>query len=166
VFLDPPGQRLNRIASRWRLAGRGCGRLPGTREIATRGASVCRATSMLAVIFASLPEGIVRAALRCPVLQRTGALGASGGSAEVLDSVQQAVQGRLVGPGAPQHRRIAHDAHLRVIEDAPHPGTRGTADGDHVGTIGHVPRLRHSCREPPEGVSCLHPFRVGRPVVA
>jgi len=60
-----------RITSRWRLAGLGC-RLPGTREIAAPGASICRATSMLAVIFASLPEGIVRAALRCPVFQRTG----------------------------------------------------------------------------------------------
>jgi len=84
---------------------------------------------------------------------------------EVCDSSQQAVQGRLVGAGAPQHRRIAHHAHLRVVEDAPHPGTRDTADGDHIGTIGYFCGLCHFCREPLDGVSCLHPFRVCRPVV-
>ena len=85
---------------------------------------------------------------------------------EVLDSPQEAVQGRLVGSGAPQHRGIAHHAHLRVVEDTAHPGTRDTTDGDDIGAIGHVSRLCHSCREPPDGVSCLHPFRVRRPVVA
>jgi hypothetical protein len=120
---------------------------------------------------------LVGAPLRCPVLQRAGSPRASGRprrfpvdvkefEPEVLDSPQQAVQGRLVGSGAAQHRRIAHHADLRVVEDAPHPGTRDTADGDHVGAIGHVSRDCHSCREPPEGVSCLHPFRVCRPVAA
>jgi hypothetical protein len=85
---------------------------------------------------------------------------------EVLDSPQEAVQGRLVGSGTPQHRRIAYHAYLRVFEDTPHPGTRDTADGDHIGAIGHISRLCHSFREPPGGVSCLHPFRVRRPVVA
>lgn len=85
---------------------------------------------------------------------------------EIFDSSQQAVQGRLVGPCAPQNRRIAHHAHLRVVEDAPHPGTRDTADGDHIGTVGHICRLCHLCRKPLDGVSCLHPFRVCLPVVA
>ena len=45
---------------------------------------------------------------------------------EILDSPQQAVQGRLVGSGAPQHRRIAHHAHLCVVEGGPYPRTRDT----------------------------------------
>jgi hypothetical protein len=85
---------------------------------------------------------------------------------KVLDSVEEAVQGGLVGSGAPQHRRIAHGAHLRVVEGCPHPGTSDTAEGDHVGTVGYISRRRHSCREPPDGVSCPHPLRVCRSVVA
>jgi hypothetical protein len=60
---------------------------------------------------------------------------------EVLDSPQEAVQGRLVGSGAPQHRRIARRAHRHVVEGCPHPGTRDTANGDHVGAIGHLPDI-------------------------
>ena len=85
---------------------------------------------------------------------------------EVLDPVEQAVQGGLVGSGGPQHRRITHHAHRRVVEGGPHPRTRGTADGDHVSAIGYFPGLRHCYREPPDRVSCPHPFRVCRPVVA
>ena len=44
-----------RIASRWRRAVLGCGGPCGTREIAAPGAAASRATSMSAVIFASLP---------------------------------------------------------------------------------------------------------------
>jgi len=122
----------------------------------------------------SSPKGIVRAALRCPVLHRTGLprvscrfgrfpVDVEEFEPEVPDSLQQAVQGRLVGPGTPQHRRIAHHAHLRVVEERPHPWTRGTADGDHVSAVGYSSRLRHSCREPPDGVSCPHPFPTGLP---
>jgi len=60
---------------------------------------------------------------------------------EVLDSPQEAVQGRLVGSGAPQHCRIARRAHRHVAEDCPHPGTRDTANGDHVCATGHLPCL-------------------------
>jgi hypothetical protein len=81
---------------------------------------------------------------------------------EVLDSPQEAVQGGLVGSGAPQHRRIAHRAQLRVVEGCPHPGTSDTAEGDHIGSVGHISRIGHSCREPLDGVSCPHPFRVCR----
>jgi hypothetical protein len=54
---------------------------------------------------------------------------------EVLDSPQEAVEGRLAGFSAPQHRRIAHHSHLRVVEGCPHPGTRGPANGDHTRTV-------------------------------
>ena len=37
-------------------------------------------------------------------------------------------------------RRI-WDLGLEVIEERPHPGTRDTADGDHVGAIGHLSDL-------------------------
>jgi len=125
----------------------------------------------------AIPEPIVRAALRCPVLRRTGSPGASRRfrrfevdveefEPEVLDSPQKAVQGRLVGSGAPKHRGIARHAHLRVIEERPHPWTRGTANGDHVGAIGYLSITHHLHREPPNRVGCLHPFRVRRPALA
>jgi uncharacterized membrane protein len=60
---------------------------------------------------------------------------------EVLDSPEEAVQGRLVGSGAPQHRRISHSAHLHVAEGCPHRGARDTANSDHVGAVDHFPRL-------------------------
>ena len=125
----------------------------------------------------AIPEPIVRAALRCPVLRRTGSPGASRRfrrfkvdveefDPEVLDSPQKAVQGRLVGSGAPKHRGIARHAHLRVIEERPHPWTCGTANGDHVGAIGYLSITHHLRREPPDRVGCLHPFRVRRPALA
>jgi hypothetical protein len=124
------------------------------------------------------PVDVVPAALQCSaVLQRAGSPRASCRfrrfpvdieefEPEILDSPQQAVQGRLVGSGAPQHRRTAHHAHLRVVEGGPHPRTGDTADGDHVSAIGYFSGLRHCYREPPDRVSCPHPFRVRRSVVA
>jgi hypothetical protein len=65
---------------------------------------------------------------------------------KVLDSVEQAVQGRLVGASAPHDRRIAHDAHLHIVEGRPHPGTRDTANGDHAGATGYFSRFHHLLR--------------------
>ena len=70
------------------------------------------------------------------------------------------MQGRLVGPGAPQHRRIARHAHRHVVEGCPHRGTRDTANGDRVCAIGHFSGLHHLHRQSPDRVSCHHPVRV------
>ena len=164
-----------KTASRRPLAGRGRGVPPGTREIVAPGAPNWRAvqcgpsfrlTSLKHRSYSAVASWPAAAGSSCASGRfRRFPVDVDEFEPEVLDSPQQAVQGRLVGSGAPQHCRIAHHAHLRVVEDTPHPGTRDTTDGDDVGTIGHISRLCHSCREPPDGVSCLHPFRVGRPVV-
>ena len=98
----------------------------GPREITAPGASGCRAASTLAVISPHFPGCMVRAALQCPVLQRTGSPGASRRfrrfqvnaeefEPEVLDCPQEAVQGRLAGSSALQHCGTARCDHLYLV---------------------------------------------------
>jgi hypothetical protein len=166
-----------RIASRWRRAVLGCGGPCGTREIAAPGAAACRATSMLAVISPRFPDGIVRSApVSCPAADRVTSrlrpvLPVPGGRRGVRARAPGFSAAGRAGPLG-RLRRVAAPSYCpprsppcRRRRPAPRD-PRHRADGDHVITIGHFSGLRHVYREPPDGVSCPHPFRVRRPAVA
>jgi hypothetical protein len=92
---------------------------------------------------------------------------------EVLDSVEEAVQGRLVGSSAPQHRRIAHHTQLHVVKGGkfsavkPHLPGRGQASWklrgqDHA--TRHDVATPDMIRQLPEGFALI--LRGGCPPVA